>query len=256
MSQAEKSQLYKTLQAAGATFQKHYREYTTEELAAAVAKLPHHIVPTEQAPTEPTPDFDGMSVGERMQAQMAAFLAEEKAAEPEPTPKPAMQAPAEQAGLRAYHADEGEQPIRTDERGLVWYRDEVLKPALPRPRARRKLTYVDSGTTTRTVANGQFMESFEIAGTEHRQAEVRITLPSYQVGVYKDPRMPFKIHIYNGNRGFDYFEVVKFYGGSDLVPPEVKKLYVGNDLCFDIRTTIRAIETEYRQHLLQAQKGM
>jgi hypothetical protein len=31
------------------------------------------------------------------------------------------------------------------------------------------------------------------------------------------------------------------------VPTEVKRMYVENVLCYDIRTTVRAIQTEFRQ---------
>ena len=32
-----------------------------------------------------------------------------------------------------------------------------------------------------------------------------------------------------------------------MVPDEIKRTYVGNDLCYDIRTTIRAIQAAYRR---------
>ena len=37
---------------------------------------------------------------------------------------------------------------------------------------------------------------------------------------------------------------------ADLVPTECKRLYIGTDLCYDIRTVIRAIESEYRREQL------
>jgi len=101
--------------------------------------------------------------------------------------------------------------------------------------------------------NGRYIETFEVAGSEQRSGEVKITMPSYQVGVFLDPRFPFKIHTYNGLRGFDLFDVQKFYGGGDLVPPSIKRVYIANDLCYDIRTTIRAVEEEYRQSQLKGQ---
>ena len=68
------------------------------------------------------------------------------------------------------------------------------------------------------------------------------------MGLYRDPRLPFLIHVYSNNRGYDLMEVIKYYGNSqDLVPQEVQKTYVGNDLCYDIKTTNRAIENEARQ---------
>ena len=236
MSQGDKSALYRELKGAGVNFDRPYREYTTDELAAAVAKLRQR--PGYQPPAIAEPTF-----AEKMQAQMNDFLKEGAPRQAE-SPREAL------AAERAYQ-DDGEKPIRTDEQGRVWYREEVLKPAFPKPRARRKLSYLETGAVTRTVANGRFTETFEEAGNESRTGEVRITMPSYQVGVYKDPKFPFKIHTYNGNRGFDLFDVQKFYGGGDLVPVEIKRLYVENDLCYDIRTTIRAIQAEYRQQQMK-----
>lgn len=226
MGHAEKSALYNELKAAGVNFDRHYREYTTDELQAAVDRL--HTQPGYEPP-------DQGSTGAAPQSSVPrdTFAAE-----------------------RAYQPDEGEKPIRVDEQGRVWYREEVLKPATPRPRARRKITYIDTGTKTETISNGRYIETVEVAGDQRRTAEVKITMPSYQVGVYKDPRFPFKIHTYNGLRGFDLFDVQKFYGGADLVPTEVLRMYVENDLCYDIRTTIRAIQTEYRQQQLAQMKGM
>jgi hypothetical protein len=76
---------------------------------------------------------------------------------------------------------------------------------------------------------------------------VKITLPSYQVGIYKDPRFPFKIHTYNGREGFNLFEVEHYYGGSELVPATCKRVYIENDLCYDVRSVIQSIQNEYRQ---------
>jgi hypothetical protein len=107
---------------------------------------------------------------------------------------------------------------------------------------------MDRGVVTETVQNGEYIETFEVAGKgAGKPAEVKITLPSYQVGIYKDPRFPFKIHCYNGREGFNLFEVAEYFGGVELVPEECKRVYIENDLCYDIRTVIRAIQTEYRQ---------
>jgi len=131
--------------------------------------------------------------------------------------------------------------------------EEVKKPAYPKSRGRRVLKYMDTGVQKQTVKAGDYTEEFEIPGdpANARPAEVRITLPSYQVGISIDPRFPmFKIITYNGNEGFDLFDVQKFYGGAELVPAEIKRKYVENTLCYDIRTVVRAIETEYRQLVL------
>jgi hypothetical protein len=141
-----------------------------------------------------------------------------------------------------------DEPIRIDEAGRAWYQEEVLKPSYPKPRGRRVLRYQETGVEQVTVQDGQYTETFEVAGSGPSiPAEVKITLPSYQVGIYKDPRFPFKVHTYNGTEGFDLFEVEEFYGGSELVPATVKRTYVENHLCYDIRSVIRTIEAEHRQ---------
>lgn len=229
MSQTEKAAYFRALKASGVTFDKHYREYSTEELKAAY---------------------------ERLQEEGAAV--ELELSEPETVP-PAPQRPApsvapvaprdpnEMAGQRQNTLPDDE-PIRVDENGLIWYQEEVRKPAFPKPRGRRVLKYLDTGVREERIKSGEYVETFEVAGQgAPRPAEVKITLPSYQVGIYKDPRFPFRIHVYNENRGFDLYEVQNYYGGSELVPAEIKKLYVENVLCYDIRTTIRAIQAEYRQ---------
>lgn len=228
MTKSDRAELYNELKAAGVEFDKHYREYTIDELAGMRDRL--HEQPNFQRepvssvePTREEPPFHTT---------------------PQPPPEDVM--PAE----HAYSRDE-EEPIRTDEYGNVWYREEVLKPAYPKPRARRVLRYLDPGVETKTVGDGRFTESFEIAGTGQRQAEVKITMPSFQVGVYRDPRFPFKIHTYGGNRGFDLFDVRNFYGGGDLVPAEIKMVYIANDLCYDMTSTIRAIQSEYRRNVLK-----
>lgn len=155
------------------------------------------------------------------------------------------------AGVRQ-NSKENDEPIRTDEQGRVWYQEEVLKPAFPKPRGRRVLKYMEAGVREQTVKNGDYTETFEVSGDPANavQAEVKITLPSYQVGIYKDPRFPFKVVTYNGNEGFDLDDVQLFYGGAELVPNGVKRKYVENVLCYDIRSTVRAINEEYRQQQL------
>jgi hypothetical protein len=145
-----------------------------------------------------------------------------------------------------------DEPIRVDEEGRVWFQEEVRKPAYPKPRGRRVLKYTDTGVKTETVQNGEYIETFEVAGVDPgRPAEVKITLPSYQVGIYKDPRFPFRIHCYNQREGFDLFEVQDFYGGAELVPETCKRVYIENDLCYDVRSVVRTIANEHRQLQLQ-----
>lgn len=238
MSQGTKSQLYQELKAAGVTFDRHYREYNTAELQRGVDAL---RAQEGYAPPAPKPE---------PVAPQAHRHEQEPVAQAPGTPH--LSAPADPLAAQNAYLSDAEAPLRVDPAtGFVWFREEVRKPEVPRARPRRKLTYIDSGSTTRTVANGKYTETFEVAGDEHRVGEVRITMPSYQVGVYLDPRFPFRIHVYNENRGFDLFDVQKFYGGGDLVPPEIKRVYIENDLCYDIRTTVRAIQAEHRQNHLQ-----
>ena len=227
MAEMTRGELWKALKEAGVQFPKHFREYDRATLQEAYDRL-HQGQQQFQQPAAPrpqvAPDHPAMNI-------------------------PISSKPAEYAGMVG--AADADKPIRIDpETNYIWYRDEVRKPAYPKPRAVRKLKYIDTGTKKVTTQNGEYMESFEVPGDQRRESEARITLPSYQVGLYKDPNFPFKIHVYNDMRGFDYFEVQDFYGGPELVPPSVKTIYVENVLCYDMRSVIRAIETEHRQRVL------
>ena len=250
MSQREKAGYYRALKDAGVKFDRHYREYNTEELKQAYLKLRSEELTAPRAP-EPEPQFDA-------RATAAAFSAMTEPAQVQgqgafapplpPLPEPTAKDPNEMPGQRLNSKDLDE-PIRVDELGRIWFQEEVLKPAYPKPRGRRVLDYLDTGAVQKTVTNGQYTETFEVAGdpANARPAQVKITLPSYQVGIYKDPRFPFKVHTYNGNEGFDLIEVENFYGGRERVPEEVKRKYVENVLCYDMRTVVRAIQSEYNQ---------
>lgn len=243
MSQTEKAGYYKTLKDAGVQFTKHYREYSTDELKRAVDKL-HEGARAQQEEPEHDPSA-AAAMGLPTEERPARMPTQARSA-----PR-AERNPAEMPGQRLNKQSELD-PIRTDDKGRVWYQEEVQKPSTPRPRGRRILKYMDTGTREETVQNGQYVETFEVAGDmPSRPSEVKITLPSYQVGIYKDPRFPFKIHTYGGREGFDLFEVQDYYGGAELVPAEIKRIYVENVLCYDIRTVVRAIQTEFRQLQLQ-----
>jgi hypothetical protein len=244
MSQQDKGRYYRALKTAGVPFSKHYREYTLDELTAAYAQLEA----AGQAPPLDPPQPQGGGPAPTVDPEAAAFFGFNA---PAPVAPVAAKNPNEMAGARLNTKDELE-PIRTDpETGNIWFQEEVLKPAFPKPRGRRVLRYKETGVREETVGNGKYTETFEVAGDEiAREAEVKITLPSYQVGIYLRPQFPFKIVCYNGNEGFDLFEVQKFFGGAELVPEEVKRKYVENVLCYDIRTVVRAIETEYRAGVL------
>lgn len=267
MSQGDKARFYNALKSAGVNFTKHYREYNTAELKEAWDRLQAAQPAPEQPAPHPEQGYNGAPGTEPQfdpTATAAAYAAMAQAEEParqearqllderqQPSAPVAPKNPDEMAGVRQ-NSQSADEPIRTDEQGRVWYQEEVLKPAYPKPRGRRVLKYMDTGVRKETVRDGKYVEEFEVAGDlPSRPAEVKITLPSYQVGIYKDRRFPFKIHTYNGRQGFDLFEVQNYYGGAELVPMEIKKVYVENVLCYDIRTTVRAIQTEYRQLQLQ-----
>lgn len=234
MSAKRKAELY-GLYKQVAPPEKHYREYTESELEKLLTDAGVDIEAslTAQAEAtvidEPFPDLElpDMPEPQRMTP---------RAADPNELPS---------QRLNSKDADE---IIRVDEQGKQWIQEEVRKPAYPKPRGRRVLKYIETGTKVETIQNGEYVESFEVAGEEAgRPAEVKITLPSYQVGIYKDPRFPFKIHTYDGREGFDLADVEIFYGGPELIPATIKRVYVENVLCYDIRSVVRTISAEHRQ---------
>ena len=220
MSQMSRGELWRALNTSTEFVSaKPYREYTTAELQR---------------------EFDRLRVGESPLLGGA-----------EASSIPLKNEPEEIAGLHSINAEAT--PIREDENGLVWYVDEVRKSAIPKPRARRVIKYNDPGFQTLRIENsrGDYHETIEMPGTRTRPSEAKITLPSYQVGIYKDPAMPFKIHIYNEKRGFDYFEVIDYFGGREaLVPSTVKRDYVSTTLVWDIQSTVDTIMSEYRERVL------
>ena len=264
----ERSALWRQLKELGWASDRPFVKYSLEELRAEVALF------SEPAQVHPPADYGHpLAMAQALLLQQEAIASKnldgETQALPYSEPVPELELPAADsvstgpiaqpvAPLAPRDPDElpgqrtntqpADEPIRTDEFGRVWYQEEVLKPSYPKPRGRRVLRYQETGVEQVTVQEGQYTETFEIAGSGPGQAaEVKITLPSYQVGIYKDPRFPFKVHTYNGTEGFDLFEVQEFYGGAELVPPTVKRMYVENHLCYDIRSVVRTIEAEHRQ---------
>ena len=273
MSHSEKSDLWRRFKESGVKPAKRYQDYTTAELREALAGVTQQVEPADEQwsvtadagpqasarqeeplPVDTTalPPADPKASSTESRAFAMIHEARQRAAREANAAPTAEEAPAkdQHAGLRQ-NTHMRDQPIRTDPKtGIIWYQDEVLKPAVPKERVRRVKEYVDPGARTVSTVTGDYKETFEVAGNESRPAQVRITLPSYQVGIYKDPRFPFRIHTYNGARGFDLEDVRAFYLGGDLVPPSIKIVYVANSMCYDIRTTIQAIEKEYRDRIL------
>lgn len=268
MSSAKKGFYYHRLKDAGVVLDRHFREYTAAELIEA------DRMATEGGLLEPPTAEELAEVENRVhQKKPRAKPAPEQAPAPAPAPAPGDPAPSDFFGFEAptpepavtavplARPDLGEMAgerlnskapediIFTDEQGRSWLQKEVLKPAFPRARGRRVLRYNDPGVVKRTEKEGQYTETFEVAGDPRNAtpAEIKITLPSYQVGICRDPRFPFKIITYNGREGFDRLEVEAYYGGAELVPAVAKRSYVENVLCYDMRSVIRAINEEFRQ---------
>lgn len=259
MSAAEKGFYFRRLKGAGVTLDRHYRNYTTTELVEAdkmaienglleaptpeeLAELTERVhkkkpreAPAEsETPSEPAPaGFFGYQDSEPLPEVEAAAQA-----------RPEL---GELAGERL-NTKAPEDILYVDEEGRSWLQKEVLKPAFPKPRGRRVLRYSDPGVVKQSAKEGEYTETFEVAGDPRNAvpSEIKITLPSYQVGIYRDPRFPFKVITYNGNSGFDRQEVESFYGGAELVPPVAKRTYVENVLCYDMRSVIRAVNEEFR----------
>lgn len=219
----QRSTLYRELKAKGWEPDKPYAKYRVEELEEIAGLYGQKIVDDEPPPP---PDFFGMEPN--------PHTIEKAAAAPSPPSEPE------------------EEYVQVDPDGKKWIQLEVRKPAYPKPRGRRVLTYVDPGVEKKEVKNGEYIETVEVPGNRTtRTSEIKITLPSFQVGIYRDPRFPFRVHTYNGREGFNLYDVELFYGGSELVPQECKRMYIENDLCYDIRSVVAAIRSEHRQLMLQ-----
>lgn len=219
---SRKSDLYQALKDTGHELTTSYRKYSVDLLEEEL--LEQGVDPDSIKSEPPIP----------------------KAPEPGPNVPRGPRDPNEMAGQRL-NTQLPDEPIRVDDRGRAWFQEEVVKPAYPKPRGRRVLRIDDPGVKDQTVQEGRYKETFEVPGDRtSRSTEVKITLPSYQVGIYRDRRFPFKIHCYNDREGFDLFDVQEFFGGAELVPPSVKRMYVENSLCYDIRSVITAIQAEHR----------
>lgn len=264
MSQTEKAAYFKALQDSGVKFNEHYRTYSTADLKEAWTELrarqglPPDLpdeAPVAATPSIELPDVAPMPPAPTVQhappppSQMYANPAPTYSGDPNPDPN-------EMAGQNLNTKAEDE-VIRTDEQGRQWIQNEVLKAGYAKARGRRILTYSDPGTERKTIQDGRYTESFEVAGQgPGTPAQYKITLPSFQVGIYRDRRFPFRVVTYNGLNGFHLEDVEKFYGGEELVPKEVKRTYVANFLCYDIRTVVQAIQAEDRERQLTGGRGI
>lgn len=209
MASTERGELYRALKEAGYPLTKPYQNYTLAELKLEYAKA----LDIQAART-------GVAGGRKDENEL-------------PTQR---------------RADELT-PIRTDEQGRVWFQEEIQKSTLARPRGYRVHREVGSGVKKITLppdAEG-FTEEIEISDGTRKPLEVRVGIPTWQVGIYKEPNMPFRTVVYRDARGFYREDVEKFFGGPDVLPEGVEAIYVGNLLCYPIRETVVAITREYNQ---------
>lgn len=268
MAQRERAAYYRALKRAGYTFDRHYREYKLDELKKAweiVAEREGITEPVEvpepSQPPLPSPQDRGDEIQELKNLlngakEAVAALAKMLPAKTPNQAKPRLD-PNQHAGVTLNtHAEH--EVIEVDQYGNKWLQKEVAKPAFPKPRGRRILRYDDPGVRTEQVKVGEYIETFEVADDSRTPvpSEVKITLPSFQTGIYLSPEFPWRIHTYQGARGFNLFDVQEYYGGSDLVPDTIKRCYVSNDLCYDISSTIRAVENEFRERVLKSERGL
>ena len=281
MAQSQKSAYFKALKEQGVTFPKHYREYSTEEFANAWGILRESNpdlpeVPEGAQPGEIVPPKQDEAAELRRQleetsallAKMTAFVAvqQEQLARPAqtaPVAPPAQAAPTVKENVHGLDLDKfagitqnthgPNDIVKIDEHGNQWLQVEVRKADGLKPRGRRVLRFENPAVKVSEVRGEDgTMESFEIPDTSKptTPSEVRITLPSFQTGIYRSPSFPFRIHTYNGTRGFDLEDVQNYYGGKDLVPSSVKKMYVYTDLCYDIPSVVSTIREEHARLVL------
>lgn len=162
MSRQTKSELYGFLKESGYKFDKHYREYNLDELREVCAEYPETGNPLYKAfSTTMASESIAVDELESTAESLPSVMANVPVREIDEN---------EMAGQRLNtHAED--EPIRIDENGLVWYQEEVRKPAYPKPRGRRVLRYNDPGVKKEEVRAGQFTESFEVPGDQKGLAQ-------------------------------------------------------------------------------------
>lgn len=209
MASTDRSELWNALKGINYPFKKKYQDYTVEELKAIYA----HVLDQQAART-------GVAGGAKDHDEL-------------PTQR--------RADVMT--------PIRTDERGRVWYQEEIQKSSLAKSRGYRVFREIGTGVKKVTLpADSEgFTETIEVPDGSTKPLEVRVGIPTWQVGIYKDPQFPFRIVEYRSARGFMRQDVEEFFGGPDVLPEGVTAIHVGNLLCYPIREVVVAIQREYNQ---------
>ncbi len=138
--------------------------------------------------------------------------------------------------------------IRTDVNGRVIYQEEIQKSSLARPRGYRIFREIGTGVKEITIDAGEgYTETIEVPDGTRKPLEVKVGIPTWQVGIYRDTQFPFRIVEYRSARGFFRQDVEEFFGGADVLPEGVNTIYVGNLLCYPIREVVVAINREFNQ---------
>lgn len=207
MAGTTRSELWQLLKSIGYQFQKPYKDYTTDELESIHASLL------------------------RKAAAQTGVEGRAKDEDELPTQR---------------RSDELE-PIRTDAQGRVWFQEEIQKSSLAKPRGYRVFREMGTGTKLITTERDEegFTETIEVPDGSRKPLEVKVGIPTWQVGIYKDPKFPFRIVEYRTARGFMRQDVEEFFGGADVLPEGVNTIYVGNLLCYPIREVVIAINREF-----------
>lgn len=138
--------------------------------------------------------------------------------------------------------------IRADEHGRIWYTEEIGPDIAKNRRLRKRITkVVPEKVEVHQIDNGDYVETIEVIGESTRSLDAFVTMPTTQVGIFKDPKFPFLVFTYNGSVGFSYGDINDFYGGEEFVPNTIKKKFVGNMLAYDIKSVISTIERKARE---------
>jgi len=208
MASTDRSELWQVLKSIDYPFTKKYNEYTVEELKA----IYNQLLAEQAAKT-------GIAGAEKDKNELPTQRRHEELA-----------------------------PIRTDERGRVWFQEEIQKSSLAKSRGYRIFREIGTGTKSVTIDSGDgYTETIEVPDGSKKPLEVKVGIPTWQVGIYKDPQFPFRIVEYRSNRGFMRQDVEEFFGGPDVLPEGIDTHYVGNLICYPIREVITAIQREYNQ---------
>lgn len=260
--------LWSRLREAGYEPNKAYREHSVEEMHQILDRL--EAAKTIQAPADHTyeayplagsgqgqvgslgaqllADFDPIGFEEGVEQNnietVRATTPQAQAPRdrrPDPVLRPQVKEPPVPDGLP-------EGAIRADEAGRIWYREEIGPNIAGRKRLRKRVTQVvPENVEVKQIHNGEYIETVEVVGEGTRSLDAFVTMPTTQVGIFKDPRFPFKVFTYNGSLGFSYGDVNDYYGGLEFVPSTVKKKFVGNMLAYDMKSVISEIERKARE---------